>query len=94
MNVKSVNFEGIFNFTFGIGKGENLIVNLTQFIDSKMYAGGDNSGDSDGRSGDGDDLNVRPEPSAQLDPETTQATSTRVHNSCPYGGWLSFRCPG
>ena len=36
-----------------------------------MYAGGDNSGDSDG-----DDLNVRPEPSAQLDPENSQAPST------------------
>ena len=76
MNVKSVNFEGIFNFTFRIGKDKNLIVNPTEFIDSKMYAGGDNSGDSDGRSSDGDDLNVRPEPSAQLDPETTQAPST------------------
>jgi hypothetical protein len=74
MFVKSVNLEGIFNFGFGTGKHENLIVNLTEFIDSKMYAGGDNSGDSDGRSSD--DLNVQPEPSAQLDPETTQAPST------------------
>ena len=56
MNVKSVNFEGIFNFRFGTGEDENLIVNLTEFIDSKMYAGGDNRGDSDGRSSD--DLNV------------------------------------
>ena len=39
-----------------------------------MYAGGDSSGDSDGRSSD--DLNVQPEPSAQLDSETTQAPST------------------
>jgi hypothetical protein len=53
---------------------ENLIVNLTEFIDSKMYAGGDNSGDGDGRSSD--DLNVHPERSAQLDPETTQGPST------------------
>jgi hypothetical protein len=74
--VKSVNLEGIFNLRFGTGKHENLIVNLTKFIDSKMHAGGDNSGDSDGKSSDADDLNVRPEPSAQLDPETTQAPST------------------
>ena len=74
MFVKSVNPEGIFNFTFGTRKHENLIVNLTKFIDSKRYAGGDTSGDSDGRSSD--DMNVQPEPSAQLDPETTQALST------------------
>ena len=73
MNVKSVNFEGIFNFRFGTGEDENLIVNLTEFIDSKMYAGGDNRGDSDGRSSD--DLNVQLEPSVQLDPETTQDPS-------------------
>ena len=71
MFVKSVNLEGIFNFTFGTGKDENLIVNLTQFIDSKMYAG-DKSGDSDGNSSDDGDLNVWPEPSAQLDRETTR----------------------
>ena len=70
MFVKSVNLEGIFNFAFGTGKDENLIVNLTEFIDSKMYAGGDNSGD-DGRSSD--DLDVQPEPSAQPNPEITQA---------------------
>ena len=73
MFVKSVNLEGIFNFRFGTGKDENLIVNLTEFIDSKIYAGGDNSGDSDSRSSDGDSWNVQPEPSAQLDPETSQA---------------------
>ena len=60
MFVKLVNIEGIFNFTFGTGKDDNLIVNLIELIDSKMYAGGDNSGD-DGRSSD--DLDVRPEPS-------------------------------
>ena len=74
MFVKSVNFEGIFNFRFGTVKDENLIVNLIEFIDSKMYARGDNSGDSDG--GSSDHLNVQPEQSAQLDPETTQAPST------------------
>ena len=76
MFVKSVNLEGIFNFTFETGKDENLIVDLTEFIDSKMYTGSDNSGDSDGRSSNGDDLNVQPEPSVQLDRETTQAPST------------------
>jgi len=41
MFVKPVNIEGIFNFTFGTGKGENLIVKFTEFVDSKVYAGGD-----------------------------------------------------
>ena len=31
-----------------MGKDGNLIANLAEFIDSKVYAGGDNSGDSDG----------------------------------------------
>jgi hypothetical protein len=44
MFVKSVNIEGMFNFTFGTGKDENLVVNLTEFVDSKAYASGD-SGD-------------------------------------------------
>ena len=88
MNVKSVNPESIFNFRFGTGKDENLIVNLTEFIDSKMYAGGDYSGDSDGRSSD--DLNVQLEPGAQLDPETNQDPSTRVHHCCSYGGRPRF----
>jgi hypothetical protein len=76
MLVKSVNIEGIFNFTFGTGKDENLIVNLTEFVDSKVYAGGDNSGDhdSDGRSSN---LNGQPEPISQPDLEThTQVPPT------------------
>ena len=76
MFVKSIILEGIFNFRFGTVKDENLIVNLTEFIDSKIYAGGDNSGDSDGRSSDGDNFNVQPEHSSQLDPEATQVPST------------------
>jgi hypothetical protein len=36
-----MNIEGYFNFTFGTGKDENLIVNLTEFVDSKVYPGGD-----------------------------------------------------
>ena len=39
MIIKPVNIEGIFNFTFGTGKDENLIDNFTEFVDSKMYAG-------------------------------------------------------
>lgn len=42
--MKTVNNEAYFNFTFGTGKDENLVVNLTEFVDSKVYAGGD-SGD-------------------------------------------------
>jgi hypothetical protein len=41
MFVKPVNIEGIFNFTFGTGKDENLIVNFSEFVDSEVYAGGD-----------------------------------------------------
>ena len=74
MFVKAVNLEDIFNFKFRTGKDENLIVNLINFIDTKMYADGDNRGDSDGRSRD--DMNVQLEPSSQFDPETTQAPST------------------
>jgi len=76
MFAKPVNIEGIFNFTFGAGKDENLIVDLTEFLDSKVYAGGDSGGDGDGRSRSSI-LSGQPEPSAQPDFETrTQASST------------------
>jgi hypothetical protein len=75
MFVKSVNIEGIFKFTFGTGKDENLVANLTEFIDSKVYGSGANRDDSDGRSSD--DLKAQPGPSAQPNSEThTQAPST------------------
>ena len=78
MLVKSVNIEGIFMFTFGTGKDEDLIINLTEFVDSKVYAAGDNSGDrdrdSDGRSSN---LNTQPEPISLPDSEIhIQASST------------------
>jgi hypothetical protein len=41
MFVKSANIEGIFNFRFGRGRDENHIINLTEFLNSKVYAGGD-----------------------------------------------------
>ena len=66
--------DGILDSTIGTGKDDNLVVNLTECIDGKMYARGDNSGDSDDEGSD--HLNVQPEPSAQLDPETTQTPST------------------
>ncbi|KAF8489527.1 hypothetical protein F5888DRAFT_1638531 [Russula emetica] len=44
--MKTVNNEAYFNFTFGSGKDEKLIVNLTEFVDSKVYAGGDNTADN------------------------------------------------
>ena len=66
--------EVIFGFTFGTGKNENLIAKFTEFVDSKVYAGGDNSGDSDGRKSKSD---AQPEPSAQSHSEMhTQAPST------------------
>ena len=36
-NVKAVNFEGIFNLTFGIGKDKNLIVNLTEYRQQNIH---------------------------------------------------------
>jgi len=66
--------EVIFNFTFGMGKDGNLIAKFTEFVDSKVYAGGDNSGYSGGRSSK---LDAQSEPSAQPDSEThTQSPST------------------
>jgi hypothetical protein len=41
--IKSVNMEIIFNFRFGTGKDENLIVNFTEFVDSKVYSDGRSS---------------------------------------------------
>jgi hypothetical protein len=43
--MKTVNTEAFFNFTFGTGKDKHLVVNLTEFVDSKVFAGG-SSGDS------------------------------------------------
>jgi hypothetical protein len=44
--MKSVGNEAFFNFTFGTGKDKNLVVNLTEFVDSKVYAGGSSSDSS------------------------------------------------
>lgn len=41
--MKTVNNEAYFNFTFGTGKDKNLIVSLTEFVDSKVYAASDGS---------------------------------------------------
>jgi hypothetical protein len=38
MFVKPVKIEGLFNFRFGTGKEENLIINFTEFVDSKVYS--------------------------------------------------------
>lgn len=43
--MKTVNNEAFFNFTFGTGKDKNLVCDLTEFVDSKVFAG-DSSGDS------------------------------------------------
>jgi hypothetical protein len=43
--MKTVKVEAFFNFTFGTGKNKNLVCDLTEFVDSKVFAG-DNSGDS------------------------------------------------
>jgi hypothetical protein len=68
--MKTVGIECFFNFTFGTGNDENLIVNVTEFVDSKVFSGG---GGSDG----GDSSSAKP--SAQ--PETPlQALSSSVQN--------------
>lgn len=41
-----VKVEAFFNFTFGTGKDKNLVCDLTEFVDSKVFAGGGSSGDS------------------------------------------------
>ena len=43
--METVKNEAFFNFTFGTGKEKNLVCNLTEFVDSKVFAGG-SSGDS------------------------------------------------
>jgi hypothetical protein len=43
---KMVKVEAFFNFTFGTGKDKNLVCDLTEFVDSKVFAGGGSSGDS------------------------------------------------
>ena len=44
--MKTVNVECFFLFTFGTGKDENLITNVTEFVDSKVFSGGGGGGDS------------------------------------------------
>jgi hypothetical protein len=69
--MKTVGIECFFLFTFGKGKDENLIVNVTEFVDSKVFGGGD--GGSDG----GDSGSAKP----NAQPETPfQALSSSVQN--------------
>ena len=42
--MKTVNVECFFLFTFGTGSNENLIINVTEFVDSKAFGGGDSGG--------------------------------------------------
>ena len=75
--MRTVNNEAFFNFTFGTCKDENLIVNLTEFVDSKVYAGGDadNGGDSDDRDGN---LDAQPEPEPELSAQPDSETPAQV----------------
>lgn len=41
--MKTVKTEAFFNFKFGTGRDKNLVINLTEFVDSKVYAGGSGS---------------------------------------------------
>jgi hypothetical protein len=52
LTMKTVNVECFFLFTFGTGSNENLIINVTEFVDSKAFSGG----------GDGDGGNSKPQP--------------------------------
>jgi hypothetical protein len=47
--MKTVNVECFFLFNFGTGNDENLIINVTEFVDSKVFSGG--NGGSDGGGG-------------------------------------------
>jgi hypothetical protein len=46
--MKTVNVECFFLFTFGTGSNENLIINVTEFVDSKAFSGGDGGGGGSG----------------------------------------------
>ena len=41
--MKTVKTEAFFNFKFGTGRDKNLVINLTEFVDSKVYAGSSSS---------------------------------------------------
>jgi hypothetical protein len=41
--MKTVGVECFFLFKFGEGKDENLIINVTEFVDSKVFAGSSDS---------------------------------------------------
>lgn len=57
MTMKTVNVECFFLFTFGTGSNENLIINVTEFVDSKAFSGG----------GDGDGGNSKPQPETPIE---------------------------
>ena len=38
----SCSYEAYFNLTFGTGKDENIVINLTEFVESKVCVGVDN----------------------------------------------------
>ncbi len=48
MMMKTVNVECFFLFKFGTGDDEKFIINVTEFVDSKAFAGG-SGGDGDGK---------------------------------------------
>jgi hypothetical protein len=69
--MKTVNVECFFLFNFGTGNDENLITNVTEFVDSKVFSGG-NDGDGDGGDGGG---------GSSAQPETPfQTLSSSVQN--------------
>lgn len=49
--MKTVNVECFFLFTFGTSNDENLITNVTEFVDSKVFSGGDGGGGGDSGGG-------------------------------------------
>lgn len=48
--MKTVKVEAFFNFTFGTGRDKNLVCDLTEFVDSKVFASGSSGDSSDGSS--------------------------------------------
>ena len=39
--LKTMNIEAIFIFNFGVGKDRNLLVHITEFVDSEVYSSRD-----------------------------------------------------
>jgi hypothetical protein len=76
--MKTVNVECFFLFTFGTGNNndddeKNLITNVTEFVDSKVFSGGDENDDGSGK-------NSSAHPDAQPGETPFQGLSSSILN--------------